>query len=157
MNDIFKIFKKKCQSGKSGLRVIDIIKDLNEKEQDEIIASEVVANRFDRKNYLSISKSGRLKSKRPQNESRALKEDLFNQQMRAVIPPAVSDHHIHNNNQHAHTSANEVTRASSSSSKLMHLNNHKQKYQSCFLSSSSSSEVDCSSLRSSLDDFENQK
>ena len=76
MNDIFKLFKKRAQSGKS-TNITDVIKDLNEKEQNEILGAE--GGRFDRanKSYLSISKSGRLKSKKSQS-SRALQEDLFN-------------------------------------------------------------------------------
>ena len=77
MNDIFKLFKKRSQSGK-GTNIHDVIKDLNEKEQDEIMGSDV--GKFDRanKSYLSISKSGRLKSKKSQNQSRVLNDDLFN-------------------------------------------------------------------------------
>lgn len=77
MNDIFKLFKKRAQSGK-GTNIHDVIKDLNEKEQDEIMGSDV--GKFDRanKSYLSISKSGRLKSKKSQNQSRVLNDDLFN-------------------------------------------------------------------------------
>lgn len=73
MNDIFKLFKKRAQAGKS-TNIQDVIKDLNEKEQSEMMSD----NKFDRNNksYLSISKSGRLKSKKSQN-SRALQEDLF--------------------------------------------------------------------------------
>lgn len=73
MNDIFKLFKKRAQAGKS-TNIQDVIKDLNEKEQTEIMSE----NKFDRtnKSYLSISKSGRLKSKKSQN-SRALQDDLF--------------------------------------------------------------------------------
>jgi hypothetical protein len=74
MNDIFKLFKKRAQSGK-GTNIQDVIKDLNENEQDEL--SDV--GKFDRanKSYLSISKSGRLKSKKSQNQSRVLNDDLF--------------------------------------------------------------------------------
>lgn len=92
MNDIFKIFRKKQQAkeandgraaNKTGLKsvcVLDMIKDLSPKEQDEII--EATSSRFDRasKSYLSISKSGRLKSKQHRDkasEARALKHDLF--------------------------------------------------------------------------------
>jgi len=55
-----------------------VIKDLNEKEQNEIIGAEGVG-KFERgsKSYLSISKSGRLKSKKS-TSSRALQDDLFN-------------------------------------------------------------------------------
>ena len=76
MNDIFKIFKKRAQSGKS-TNLTDVIKDLNEKEQNEIMGSDV--GPFDRGNrsYLSISKSGRLKSKKSHNASRILNDDLF--------------------------------------------------------------------------------
>lgn len=73
MNDIFKLFKKRAQSGKS-TNITDVIKDLNENEKDEI-------GKFDRgnKSYLSISKSGRLKSKKAcQNNTRILNDDLFN-------------------------------------------------------------------------------
>jgi hypothetical protein len=88
MNDIFKIFKKKSQAGKTTC-VLDIIKDLNEKEQEEIVA----ANRpFERanKSYLSISKSGRLKSKRAQHAdtSRQLRHDMFSQPVMAHAPAA---------------------------------------------------------------------
>lgn len=70
MNDIFKLFKKRAQSGKS-TNINDVIKDLNESEKDEI-------GKFDRgnKSYLSISKSGRLKSKKNKN-SRIMNEDFF--------------------------------------------------------------------------------
>ncbi|RNA10591.1 hypothetical protein BpHYR1_044804 [Brachionus plicatilis] len=71
MNDIFKLFKKRAQSGKS-TNITDVIKDLNESEKDEI-------GKFDRgnKSYLSISKSGRLKSKKTKN-SRIMNDDFFN-------------------------------------------------------------------------------
>lgn len=71
MNDIFKLFKKRAQSGKS-TNINDVIKDLNDSEKDEI-------GKFDRgnKSYLSISKSGRLKSKKTKN-SRIMNEDFFN-------------------------------------------------------------------------------
>lgn len=75
MNDIFKIFKKRAQAGKS-TNIKDVIKDLSENEKDEI-------GKFDRgnKSYLSISKSGRLKSKKASAQSanahRILNEDLF--------------------------------------------------------------------------------
>ena len=36
MNDIFKLFKKRAQAGK-GTNITDVIKDLNEKEQNEIM------------------------------------------------------------------------------------------------------------------------
>lgn len=77
MNDIFKLFKKRAQSGKT-TNITDVIKDLNEKEQNEIMGSDGVG-KFERgsKSYLSISKSGRLKSKKSQS-SRALQDDLFN-------------------------------------------------------------------------------
>jgi len=77
MNDIFKIFKKRTQAGK-GTNITDVIKDLNEKEQNEIMGSDV--GRFERgnKSYLSISKSGRVKSKKTQKNSRILNEELFN-------------------------------------------------------------------------------
>lgn len=77
MNDIFKLFKKRAQSGK-GTNITDVIKDLNEKEQNEIMGTDGVG-KFERgsKSYLSISKSGRLKSKKSQS-SRALGDDLFN-------------------------------------------------------------------------------
>ncbi len=77
MNDIFKLFKKRAQSGKA-TNITDVIKDLNEKEQNEIIGAEGVG-KFERgsKSYLSISKSGRLKSKKS-TSSRALQDDLFN-------------------------------------------------------------------------------
>ncbi|CAF0719784.1 unnamed protein product [Brachionus calyciflorus] len=70
MNDIFKLFKKRAQSGKS-TNITDVIKDLNDSEKDEI-------GKFDRgnKSYLSISKSGRLKSKKNKN-SRIMNEDFF--------------------------------------------------------------------------------
>jgi hypothetical protein len=58
-----------------------VIKDLNESEQNEIMTSTSDGlSRFDRanKSYLSISKSGRLKSKKSQNNSRILNEDMFN-------------------------------------------------------------------------------
>jgi hypothetical protein len=75
MNDIFKLFKKRAQAGKS-TNISDVIKDLPEKEQTEMMSD--VGGKFDRthKSYLSISKSGRLKSKKSQS-SRALQEDLF--------------------------------------------------------------------------------
>lgn len=73
MNDIFKIFKKRAQAGKS-TNIKDVIKDLSENEKDEI-------GKFDRgnKSYLSISKSGRLKSKKAsaQSANRKLNDDLF--------------------------------------------------------------------------------
>lgn len=75
MNDIFKIFKKRAAAGKS-TNIKDVIKDLSENEKDEI-------GKFDRgnKSYLSISKSGRLKSKKASAQSanahRVLNEDLF--------------------------------------------------------------------------------
>jgi hypothetical protein len=77
MNDIFKIFKKRAQAGK-GTNIADVIKGLNEKEQNEIIGSDV--GRFERgsKSYLSISKSGRVKSKKTQKSSRILNEEFFN-------------------------------------------------------------------------------
>ena len=77
MNDIFKLFKKRAQAGK-GTNITDVIKDLNEKEQDEIMGSDV-GNKFDRanKSYISISKSGRLKSKKSQNNARILNDELF--------------------------------------------------------------------------------
>jgi hypothetical protein len=80
MNDIFKLFKKRTQAGK-GISITDVIKDLNEGEQNEIMKSTSDGlSRFDRanKSYLSISKSGRLKSKKSQNNSRILNEDMFN-------------------------------------------------------------------------------
>jgi hypothetical protein len=76
MNDIFKFFRKKAQSSpKKGITVLEIIKDLSEKEQDEIMES----NRFERgqKSYLSISKSGRMKSKRAHHTNNRA-QDLFN-------------------------------------------------------------------------------
>ena len=77
MNDIFKLFKKRVKAGK-GTNITDVIKDLNESEQNEIMIS--TSSRFDRanKSYLSISKSGRLKSKKSQNNSRIVNEDMFN-------------------------------------------------------------------------------
>lgn len=75
MNDIFKIFKKRAQAGKS-TNIKDVIKDLNENEKNEI-------GKFDRgnKSYLSISKSGRLKSKKASAQSanahRMINEELF--------------------------------------------------------------------------------
>lgn len=77
MNDIFKLFKKRVKAGKE-TNITDVIKDLNESEQNEIMIS--TSCRFDRanKSYLSISKSGRLKSKKSQNNSRILNEDMFN-------------------------------------------------------------------------------
>jgi hypothetical protein len=92
MNDIFKLFKKRAQAGKS-TNITDVIKDLNEKEQTEMMSD---VGKFDRssKSYLSISKSGRLKSKKSQN-SRALQEDLFTPGS-AVSIDITS--HIHSNN-----------------------------------------------------------
>ena len=75
MNDIFKLFKKRAQAGK-GTNITDVIKDLNEKEQNEIMGSDV-GNKFDRAKNLSISKSGRLKSKKSQNGLRVLNDELF--------------------------------------------------------------------------------
>ena len=53
MNDIFKLFKKRAQAGKS-TNITDVIKDLNEKEQTEMMSD---VGKFDRssKSYLSIS------------------------------------------------------------------------------------------------------
>lgn len=87
MNDIFKMFKKRSQQGKS-TNITDVIKDLNESEQNEIMNHDSSkggggggGNRFDRSNksYLSISKSGRLKSKKSTQaqSSRILNEELF--------------------------------------------------------------------------------
>jgi hypothetical protein len=95
MNDIFKLFKKRAQSGKS-TNITDVIKDLNEKEQNEIIGSEV--GRFERgnKSYLSISKSGRLKSKKSQS-SRVLQEDLFNPVTSKLAEISMMENNANNN------------------------------------------------------------
>ena len=77
MNDIFKLFKKRASQGRS-TNITDVIKDLNEKEQNEICGGEGGGGRFERgsKSYLSISKSGRLKSKKSVN-SRVCYLNLF--------------------------------------------------------------------------------
>ena len=79
MNDIFKLFKKRTQSGKTTV-ISDVIKDLNETEQNELVGGNGgSSSRFDRgnKSYVSISKSGRVKSRKTQQAVRSLKEDMF--------------------------------------------------------------------------------
>ena len=72
MNDIFKLFKKRSQSGKTNLN--EMLQEFNDKDTAQNNASN-----FDRSNqkYISISKSGRVKSKKSHHTNRVLKEELF--------------------------------------------------------------------------------
>ena len=69
MNEIFKLFKKRSQSGKTA-NLTEILQEFNDKDN---------ASNFDRSNqkYISISKSGRVKSKKSHQTNRVLKEELF--------------------------------------------------------------------------------
>jgi hypothetical protein len=110
MNDIFKLFKKRAQAGK-GTNITDVIKDLNEKEQ-----SEIMDNKFDRQNksYISISKSGRLKSKKTQgNTSRILNDELFS--------PSSSSSSSVSSASHTQTNLNQIN---NSNHHNLHLNHH---------------------------------
>jgi hypothetical protein len=81
MNDIFKLFKKRSQSGKTA-NLNEILQEFNDKDLQNN------ASNFDRSNqkYISISKSGRVKSKKSHHTNRVLKEELFepNQQQQTL-------------------------------------------------------------------------
>jgi hypothetical protein len=111
MNDIFKLFKKRAQAGKS-TNLTDVIQDLNEKEKNEIMGTDGVG-KFERgsKSYLSISKSGRLKSKKSQS-SRALGDDLFNPISTKLSEIACRENNnlLNNNNNNCSNSHNGISR-----------------------------------------------
>ena len=84
MNEIFKIFKKRSKAGKE-TRLEDVFKDLKEDEKREISNE---GKNFERGSsaYLSISKSGRFRSKKLQS-ARILKDDIFSSQNQNDLTP----------------------------------------------------------------------
>lgn len=138
MNDIFKIFKKRAQAGKS-TNIKDVIKDLSENEKDEI-------GKFDRgnKSYLSISKSGRLKSKKASAQSanahRMLNDDLFKS---PIIQSSTNNNSsVNSNSSNSSSSNNSGLNSSCSAKTILQVSNGS-------LASSANS-----SFRSSLEDVD---